>query len=77
MRSTDGLFLDQAAAVATDHPRVAFDEMLIDRLALELVRHPQQFDLLVMQNLYGDIYSDLAAGLTEGTWITARRQLRR
>ena len=71
MRSTDGLFLATAETVAANHPAVAFDEMLIDRLALELVRNPQRFDVLVMQNLYGDIFSDLAAGLTGGLGYAA------
>ena len=66
MRSTDGLFLEVGREVAARHPEIEFDDILIDRLALELVRRPEPFDVLVMQNLYGDIVSDLAAGLTGG-----------
>lgn len=71
MRSTDGLFLQTAARVAAAHPRIAFDDVLIDRLALDLVRHPERFDVLLMQNLYGDVFSDLAAGLTGGLGYAA------
>ena len=66
MRSTDGMFLEVGRQVAAGYPEIEFDDILIDRLALELVRRPQPFDVLVMQNLYGDIISDLAAGLTGG-----------
>jgi isocitrate dehydrogenase (NAD+) len=66
MRSTDGMFLQVGREIAARHPGIEFDDILIDRLALDLVRGPQRFDVLVMQNLYGDIISDLAAGLTGG-----------
>jgi isocitrate dehydrogenase (NAD+) len=71
MRSTDGLFLETGREVARHNPDVDFDDLLIDRLALELVLRPDQFDVLVMQNLYGDIVSDLAAGITGGLGFAA------
>lgn len=71
MRSTDGLFLEVGRALSAEHPAIAFDDVLIDRLALELVRRPQDFDVLVMQNLYGDVFSDMAAGLAGGLGYAA------
>jgi isocitrate dehydrogenase (NAD+) len=60
---TDGLFLDACRTVAAGHPDVAFDDVMIDALCLGLVRTPERFDVLVLPNQYGDIVSDLAAGL--------------
>jgi isocitrate dehydrogenase (NAD+) len=71
MRSTDGVFLEIGRSMAPEHPDVALDDVLVDRLALELVRHPGGLDVLVMQNLYGDIFSDLAAGLAGGLGYAA------
>jgi isocitrate dehydrogenase (NAD+) len=75
LRSTDGLFLRVGREVAARHPEVAFQDILIDRLALDLVRRPQDFGVLVMQNLYGDVISDLAAALTGGLGLAAGANL--
>lgn len=66
MRLSDGLFLDCARAVADDYPFIAFEEKPIDTLCLELASDPSRFDVLVMENLFGDVISDLAAGLVGG-----------
>lgn len=63
---TDGLFRDAARAVAETYPQVAVNELLVDTAALRLVQAPQAFDVLLAPNLYGDILSDLAAGLNGG-----------
>lgn len=69
MRSTDGLFLEIAREVAAEQPDVELDDLAVDTLALTLVRRPQSLDVLVMGNLYGDIVSDLAAGLVGGLGV--------
>jgi isocitrate dehydrogenase (NAD+) len=66
MRATDGLFVDVARSIAGDHPELEFEEQAVDLVAMQLVRDPARFDLLVTLNMYGDILSDLAAGLTGG-----------
>jgi isocitrate dehydrogenase (NAD+) len=66
MKLSDGLFLDEARAVAADYPFIATDEILTDHLCMELVLDPTQFDVLVMGNLVGDLMSDLCAGLVGG-----------
>jgi len=63
---SDGMFLAQARAVADDYPFLEFNEMPIDRLCLELALEPANFDVLVMENLFGDVISDLCAGLVGG-----------
>ena len=69
MKYTDGLFLEVARAVAAKHPDVRFESIIIDALCMELVQRPQAFDVLVMPNLYGDIVSDLCAGLIGGLGV--------
>jgi isocitrate dehydrogenase (NAD+) len=69
MKLSDGLFLECARKVARDHPRVAYDEIIIDNCAMQLVRDPTRFDVLLMENLYGDILSDLCAGLVGGLGV--------
>ncbi len=69
MRSTDGVFLRAAEAIAAHHAEIQFDDVLIDRLAMDLVRTPGRFDLLLLPNAYGDIISDLVAGLAGGTGL--------
>jgi isocitrate dehydrogenase (NAD+) len=69
MKHTDGLFLEVAREVAAFHPEIEFDDRIVDALCMELVRRPQAFDLLVMPNLYGDIVSDLCAGLVGGLGV--------
>jgi isocitrate dehydrogenase (NAD+) len=66
MKYTDGLFLAVAREVAKDYPDIEFQDALIDNLCMQLVRRPQQFDVIVAPNLYGDIISDLGAGLVGG-----------
>lgn len=66
MRATDGLLVDVARSVARDHPQLEFEERAVDLVAMQLVRDPARFDVLVTLNMYGDILSDLAAGLTGG-----------
>lgn len=69
MRLSDGLFLKCAREVADDYPFITFDEKLIDNLCLELVLDPTKFDVLVMENLFGDVISDLCAGLVGGLGV--------
>jgi isocitrate dehydrogenase (NAD+) len=66
---SDGMFLDCAQRVADDYPFLEFDQMPIDRAALELALDPSRFDVLVMENLFGDVMSDLCAGLVGGLGI--------
>lgn len=61
---TDGLFLECARTVAKDFPEVAFDDLLVDASTAHLVRNPERFDVLVAENFYGDILSDLASELS-------------
>jgi isocitrate dehydrogenase (NAD+) len=69
MKFTDGLFLEQARQVAALHPEVAFEEVIVDALCMRLVQEPHHFDVLVLPNLYGDIVSDLCAGLVGGLGV--------
>ncbi len=69
MKRSDGLFLEAARRVATEHPDVAFEERIIDNLAMQLVQRPQEYDVLVLPNQYGDIVSDVGAGLVGGRGI--------
>ncbi|MDD6599365.1 MAG: isocitrate/isopropylmalate dehydrogenase family protein [Galactobacillus timonensis] len=66
MKETDGLFLEAAKTVAGEYPDIRFDSVIIDALCMKLVTDPTQFDVLVAPNLYGDIISDLCAGLVGG-----------
>lgn len=66
---SDGLFLDSARKIAKDYPTIAFREVLIDNCCMQLVQNPNQFDVLLLPNLYGDIVSDLCAGLIGGLGI--------
>jgi len=63
---SDGLFLATARAVADDYPFLEFEELHVDTLCLQLALNPSQFDVLVMENLFGDVISDLCAGLVGG-----------
>jgi len=69
MKFSDGLFLDVACDVARSYPDIEFEDIIIDNLCAELVQQPQQFDVLVLPNLYGDIVSDLCAGLIGGLGV--------
>ncbi len=66
---SDGLFLEAAYDAAAGHPEVEIEEVIVDACAMRLVRDPGQFDVLVMENLFGDIISDLTAGLVGGLGI--------
>jgi isocitrate dehydrogenase (NAD+) len=66
MKHSDGLFLEAARRVAAEHPDVAFEDRIIDNLTMQLVQRPEDYDVLVLPNLYGDIVSDLCAGLVGG-----------
>jgi isocitrate dehydrogenase (NAD+) len=69
MKLSDGLFLDCCRRVARAHPKVAYDEVIVDACCLQLVQHPERFDVLLLENLYGDIVSDLCAGLVGGLGV--------
>jgi isocitrate dehydrogenase (NAD+) len=69
MKQSDGLFLKCCREVAAGYPGVEYDELIVDNACMQLVMRPERFDLLLMPNLYGDIVSDLAAGLVGGLGI--------
>jgi isocitrate dehydrogenase (NAD+) len=69
MKKSDGLFLKCCREVATQFPEIEYNELIVDNACMQIVTRPEQFDLLVMPNLYGDIVSDLAAGLVGGLGI--------
>ncbi len=66
MKLSDGLFLECFYNVAKDYPDIESDDKIIDNCCMQLVMRPEQFDVLVLENLYGDIVSDLCAGLIGG-----------
>ncbi|HPG26930.1 MAG TPA: isocitrate/isopropylmalate dehydrogenase family protein [Myxococcota bacterium] len=69
MKLSDGLFLECARRVARDYPEIELRELIIDNCAMQLVTKPEQFQVLLMDNLYGDILSDLGAGLVGGLGV--------
>jgi len=69
MKLSDGLFLECCRRVARDHRDIEYDEVIVDNCAMQLVRDPGQFDVLLLENLYGDIVSDLCAGLVGGLGV--------
>ncbi len=69
MKLSDGLFLECSRKAARDWPDLEYDEIIIDNCAMQLVRDPGRFDVLLMENLYGDILSDLCAGLVGGLGV--------
>jgi isocitrate dehydrogenase (NAD+) len=69
MKDTDGLFLETARRVAGEFPEVAFNDRIVDNMCMQLVQTPEDYDVLVLPNLYGDILSDLAAGLVGGLGV--------
>jgi isocitrate dehydrogenase (NAD+) len=71
LKCTSGLFLETGRAVAARHPEIEFKEMIVDNAAMQLVKNPNQFDVLVTTNLFGDILSDLTSGLIGGLGLTA------
>ena len=66
MKLSDGLFLKSVRAVAAEYPEIDCKELIVDNACMQMVLNPQQFDMLLLPNLYGDVMSDLAAGLVGG-----------
>src|SRR6266478_4038431 len=66
MKLSDGLFLECIRKVAKEYPEIEYREVIVDNCCMQLVMRPQQFDMLLLENLYGDIVSDLCAGLVGG-----------
>ncbi len=75
MKLSDGLFLECARTSARDYPTIAYDETIVDAACMHLVMTPEKFDVLVMPNLYGDIVSDLCAGLVGGLGVVGAANL--
>jgi isocitrate dehydrogenase (NAD+) len=75
MKFSDGLFLATAREVAKDYPDIEFNDVIVDNLCMQLVRRPQRFDVLVLPNLYGDIISELCAGLVGGLGLAPSANL--
>src|ERR1700716_2164885 len=71
LKATSGLFLETGREVAARHPQIQFKEIIVDNCAMQLVKNPNQFDVLVTTNLFGDILSDLTSGLIGGLGLTA------
>jgi isocitrate dehydrogenase (NAD+) len=69
MKLSDGLFLRSVRAVAEQFPAIEYKEMIVDNACMQIVMDPQQFDMLLLPNLYGDVMSDLAAGLVGGLGV--------
>jgi isocitrate dehydrogenase (NAD+) len=69
MKCTDGLFLRVAGEVAARYPDIEFEERIVDNMCMQLVQKPELYDVLVLPNLYGDIVSDLCAGLIGGLGV--------
>ena len=71
MKMSDGLFLQCFRNVAKEYPNIEADDRIVDNLCMQLVVNPNQFDILLLENLYGDIVSDLTAGLVGGLGVVA------
>ncbi|MGZ4777577.1 MAG: isocitrate dehydrogenase (NAD(+)) [Thermoanaerobaculia bacterium] len=71
MKLSDGLFLQCFRNVAQEYPQIKADDKIVDNLCMQLVMNPTQFDMLLLENLYGDIVSDLCAGLVGGLGVVA------
>ena len=69
MKHTDGLFLEVSRQVAKDYSDIEFEDRIVDNMCMQLVQKPELYDILVLPNLYGDIISDLAAGLVGGLGV--------
>ncbi len=69
MKYTDGLFMNVAADVSKRYPDIEYEHKLVDNMCMQLVQYPEKYDVLVLPNLYGDIISDLAAGLIGGLGV--------
>lgn len=70
MKCTDGMFLNIAREIAKEYPQIEFNDSIVDAMCMRLVMHPEEYDVLVCPNLYGDIVSDLCAGLVGGLGLT-------
>lgn len=70
MKLSDGLFLECCKQASREFPDIEYEEMIVDNCCMQLVTRPQQFDVMVMENLYGDIVSDLVSGLVGGLGVT-------
>eukprot|EP00798_Chlamydomonas_sp_ICE-L_P016390 gene16390-22592_t len=70
MKKSDGLFIECCREVSENYPDIKYNELIVDNACMQLVKDPTQFDVLVMPNLYGDIISDLCAGLIGGLGLT-------
>jgi isocitrate dehydrogenase (NAD+) len=75
MKLSDGLFLDCARQVAARYPDIQFDDLIVDAACMHLVMHPERLDVLLLPNLYGDIVSDLCAGLVGGLGVVPAANL--
>jgi isocitrate dehydrogenase (NAD+) len=69
MKFSDGLWLAEATKVAKEYPDIPFEDRIVDNMCMQLVQKPEQYDVLVLENLYGDILSDLCAGLVGGLGV--------
>src|SRR5262249_10830316 len=69
MKMSDGLFLRSVRAVAQHYPEIEYKELIVDNACMQIVINPEQFDVLLLPNLYGDIVSDLGAGLVGGLGV--------
>ncbi len=69
LKLSDGLFLDISREIAEEYPEIEFEDRIVDNMAMQLVQKPELYDVMVMPNLYGDILSDLCAGLVGGLGV--------
>ncbi len=69
MKFSDGLFLRVSQEVAKDYPQIEFNDRIVDNMCMQLVQRPEDYDVLVMPNLYGDVLSDLTAGMVGGLGV--------
>ena len=69
MKHSDGLWLDTARKVAQDFPEIEFEDRIVDNMCMQLVQKPELYDVVALPNLYGDILSDLCAGLVGGLGV--------
>ena len=73
MKYSDGLYLKTATEVAKEFPDIEFEERIVDNMCMQLVQKPELYDVLVLPNLYGDIVSDLGAGIVGGLGVAPGR----
>ncbi len=71
MKLTDGLFLEACRSVAADYPEIKFEDVIVDNMCMQMVLKPHQFDVIVTENLYGDILSDLGSALIGGLGLAS------